>query len=369
MFLKKNNNNRRITAYLKLSDYCNVGCEHCYLPYAVRSSRVSMTLGTLNNAIDTIHRMASVQRSRGILIIWHGGEPLALPKDYFRQMCEKVREKLPGAIQSIQTSLIPYRQDWAPVLREFTGNHIGSSIDFSLRNIRGNAERYQSLWLKKAHQAHQDGFSIIPGIVPSRNELGRGIEICNWMEKNGFLNWNIDRYNSYGKEDRLRPSNLEHSGFLTQIFEAVMKRAECGVFMKINTVRAALAGILMDVSGDRWGTSCSRDFIVVNPNGTTSACPDMASYSNYGHVSGGFREFSGSEARRKWIKNHLIGHANSNCRSCRFNGFCKTGCPLTPNAPEFEDDCSGYSRHLSHVANFTMRKPSIAWKYMQETAE
>ena len=362
-------NNRVVTAYLKPSDYCSVGCEHCYLPDEARTSRVRMTLNTLDKAIETIRGMASVQPARGILIVWHGGEPLALPKEYFRKMCERVRERLPEAIQSIQTSLIPYRKDWAPILLEFTGTHIGSSIDFSLRTIRGNAERYQLLWLKKAAQARQDGFSVTPGVVPSRHELGRGIEICDWMERHGFLDWNIDRYNSHGKEDLLRPSNIEHSEFLTQVFKAAMKRVERGVFMKINTVRAALAGILVGATGDRWGTSCSRDFIVVNPDGTASACPDMAGYSSYGHVSGGFWEFSGSEARRKWIRNHLIGRANPNCRSCRFNGFCRTGCPLTPNAPELEGDCSGYSRHLSHVADFAVRKPDIAWKYLRETTE
>ena len=32
---------RPVTAYVKPSDYCNVGCEHCYLPLAVRADRAT----------------------------------------------------------------------------------------------------------------------------------------------------------------------------------------------------------------------------------------------------------------------------------------------------------------------------------------
>lgn len=363
-----NRSGNPVVAYLKPSDYCNVGCDHCYLPLAVRANKSRMPFDLLDRAIDTVREMVDRQRAPGALIIWHGGEPLALPEDYFQQACERVREKMPDAIQSVQTSLVPYRESWAPLIREFMGSHIGSSIDFSQRKIRGDVSRYHEMWLEKVNLARSHGFSITPGVVPSRGELERGEEITLWMQKHGFFEWNIDRYNSFGWEDEMRPINVEHSKFLTEVFDTVMSLAADGIFMKVNTVQAALGGILLDMPGDRWGGSCSRDFIVINPDGSTSACPDKISFEDFGNIKDGYDAFAKSEARKEWIREHMTGHRNEHCRTCKFNSFCRSGCPLTPNAPESEGECSGYHRHLRHVEEFSRNNKDLVYQYLKGAA-
>jgi radical SAM protein with 4Fe4S-binding SPASM domain len=328
-----------------------------------------MSSETLDMAIEAIRTMVDRQRAPGAMVIWHGGEPLALPKEYFRQACERVRERMPDAIQSIQTSLVPYNSAWADLIRDFMDGHIGSSIDFSQRKIRGDVNRYHDMWLEKVSLARADGFTVTPGVVPSRGELGRGQEINLWMIEHGFNHWNIDRYNSFGWEDKNRPTNAEHSTFLTEVFDSVMQQFRQGCLVKVNTVQAALAGVVLNAAGDRWGGSCSRDFIVVNPDGSTSACPDKISFEDFGNISGGYDAFSKSEARKKWIREHISGHRNEHCATCQFNSFCRSGCPLTPNAPASEGECSGYHRHLSHVADFASEFPEIAKSYLDRTAQ
>lgn len=356
-----------VTAYLKPSDYCNVGCDHCYLPLAVRANKSRMSDETLDHAITAIRDMVDRQRAPGAIVVWHGGEPLALPLDYFRGACQRVRDLMPSAVQSIQTSLVPYRSAWADIVHEYMDGHIGSSIDFSQRKIKGEVEKYHDLWLRKVEAARRDGCEVLPGMVPSRGEIGRGREITLWMLEHGFLNWNIDRYNSYGWDDPMRPRNVEHSAFLTEVFDAVMDLSRNGTHMRVNTVQAALSGIMHNMPGDRWGGSCSRDFIVVNPDGSTSACPDKISFENFGNISEGYNGFSRAEARKAWIRLHMAGHRNEHCATCPFNTFCRSGCPLTPNAPESEGECSGYSRHLAHVAEFVRTNPDAADTYMRET--
>lgn len=358
-----------VTAYFKPSDYCNVGCDHCYLPLSVRANKYRMTSETLDNAIKAVRDMVERQRAPGAIVLWHGGEPLALPKPYFEAACARVRDLMPDALQAIQTSLVPYRSHWADMIHEYFGGHIGSSIDFSQRKIRGEVSRYHDLWLEKVEAARADGCTITPGMVPARGEMGRGREITLWMKEHGFLDWNIDRYNSYGWEDPERPRNVEHSAFLTEVFDTVMELATQGIYMRINTVQAALGGILFNSPGDRWGGSCSRDFIVINPDGSTSACPDKISFETFSNVNDGFEAFSKSEKRREWIRLHMTGHRNPDCPTCPFNTFCKSGCPLTPNAPESEGECSGYNRHLSHVRDFANRNPDLVADYLRRTAE
>ncbi|MFZ3584222.1 radical SAM protein [Loktanella sp. DJP18] len=360
---------RPVVAYLKPSDYCNVGCDHCYLPITVRQNKTRMTFETLDSAIKTIRQMVDRQRAPGALIVWHGGEPLALPQEYFRAACERVRELMPDAVQTIQTSLIPYKESWASLISEYFDGQTGTSIDFSQRKIKGNVEKYHTVFLDKVESARRSNFHIIPGVVPSRGDLGRAPHIALWMLENKFFQWNIDRYNSHSGFDPMRPTNKEHSEFLTEVFDEVMALLVRGTFMNVNTVQAALSGIMMNIPGDRWGGSCSRDFIVVNPDGSTSACPDKISFETDSNVSGGFDAFEASTKRKSWIRNHLSGHRNDDCPTCPFNTFCRSGCPLTPNTPETEGECSGYNRHLRHVRTFMEENHDLTELYLKRAQE
>jgi radical SAM protein with 4Fe4S-binding SPASM domain len=353
-----------VIAYLKPTDYCNVGCDHCYLPKAVRANKFRMDDETFTASLNTVADMVKAQRAPGALIVWHGGEPLALPVKYFTDLCDQVKGVLSNSIQSIQTSLIPFRSEWAPLVEKHFDSQIGSSIDFSQRTLKGSSNAYLDLWLSKVELARSYGFLVTPGTVPSVSEVGNGATIVKWFRDNEFHAWNIDRYNSFSGHDENRPTNKQHSAFLTEVFNQVMMDFESGYFAKVNTVQAALLGIVRNMPGDRWGGSCSSDFIVVNPDGSTNACPDKISHEKFSDVSEGFSGYKLSEKRKAWIREQILGHRNSDCPSCPFNTFCKSGCPLTPNTPETEGECSGYSRHLTVVREWAANNWSDAERYL-----
>ena len=353
-----------IIAYLKPTDYCNVGCDHCYLPKVVRANKFRMDEETFAASLRTVSDMIDAQRAPGALIVWHGGEPLALPIQYFSDLCDQVKKDLPRSVQSIQTSLIPFRADWAPLVEKHFDSQIGSSIDFSQRTLKGSSSAYLDLWLSKVELARSFGFLVTPGTVPSVSEVGKGAEITAWFRENKFQSWNIDRYNSFSGHDDNRPKNKQHSEFLTEVFLQVMKDFKTGYFAKVNTVQAALLGIVRNMPGDRWGGSCSNDFIVINPDGSTNACPDKISHEKFSDVGDGFSGYKLSEKRKAWIREQILGHRNSDCPTCPFNTFCKSGCPLTPNTPETEGECSGYSRHLNSVREWATQNWSDAERYL-----
>lgn len=354
-----------VLAYIKPSDYCNVGCDHCYLPEFVRAQKFRMDDETFTSSLDAIDDMVRAQRAPGAIIVWHGGEPLALPRTYLADLCARAQERLPTVIQTIQTSLIPYRKEWSPIIEQYFDSQIGSSVDFSQRKLKGSTQQYLDLWMSKVTLARTHGHTIIPGMVPSRGEMGKGAELSQWLRDRAFTSWNIDRYNSFAKSDPQRPSNKEHSRFLTEVFDEIMGTfRDRGIFTQVNTVQAALGGILNNQPGDRWGGSCSNDFLVINPDGATNACPDKISYQEFSNIKDGYKGFKLSEERKKWIREHMLGHRNSDCPTCPFNTFCKSGCPLTPNTPELEGECSGYHMHLRHVRDWVSANRSIAEDYL-----
>lgn len=343
-----------ITAYVKPTNFCNVGCSHCYLPESVRANKSLMSFEMIEQVAQTLLDMAKRQKAPGIHVLWHGGEPLTVSADWYFEAGNRLDKILPGHSESIQTSLIPYRSHFAPLIKERFGSEIGSSIDFSQRTIKNNVKAYQDLWMDKVEMARKDGFLVIPGVVPTAAEVEQGTEITNWFLERDFPFFNIDRYNHFGgaSETNDRPTNGQHSRFLRGLFDAMIENMEKkGTSPLINVLIAGIKGVWLDMPGDRWGTTCHRDFIVIEPDGATNNCPDKISFEKpYSFIQDGFSSFENSKERKNAIREAVVGHKRPHCLTCEFNTWCKSGCPITPNGYlDGEDECSGYKKFLHHV--------------------
>jgi radical SAM protein with 4Fe4S-binding SPASM domain len=342
-----------ITAYVKPTNYCNVGCTHCYLPEEVRANKHRMSRETLEQLCALLLEMQAGRRgASGIHILWHGGEPMTIPVEWFWEACELFDARLPGHSRSMQTSLIPYKPAFAPLIKQRFASEIGSSIDFSQRKIKGEVANYHKLWMEKVEACREEGILVIPGVVPTRAECGREAEIVAWFTERGFPLFNIDRYNAYAAHFPDRPTNREHAQFLIALHDALLAELErTGRAPLVGAIRAGIDGVLFGRHGDRWGTTCQHDFVVVEPDGGLNTCPDKSTVEPpHSHVKDGFKAFAASGFRRKWLKIQAVSHKMPHCETCENNHFCKSGCPITPNGPpEGEEECSGYKTYLSHI--------------------
>jgi len=342
-----------ITAYVKPTNFCNVGCSHCYLPEAARASRFRMPIATLAAAARLLAEMRAKTRRAHVHVLWHGGEPLTVPVSWYAEAGAVLDEILPGHSQSVQTSLIPLRDEHIPLVLGRFGGHVGSSVDFSQRRIGGSVEAYHDLWMAKVEAARRHGVLVTPGVVPTVGDLGREGRIVDWFMERGFAHFNVDRYNAYAAAFPDRPSNRQHALFLIGLFDAMMERLRTRGWAPLcGAVQGAITGVLFQRGGDRWGGSCMSDFVVVEPDGALNNCADKSTVEEpFANAADGYDAFARSKFRRKWIRHQNVAHKMEHCQACPFQAWCRSGCPITPNgAPEGEDECSGYRTFLAHVA-------------------
>lgn len=342
-----------LLAYVKATNRCNVGCSHCYLSEEVRANKASMSTEILSDVGRFLADMAARENKQRVHVLWHGGEPMNLKPNWYREAAAVLDRTIGDHVQSMQTSLIPFNSDWIDLVHERFDSHLGSSVDFSgLRTIKGSGEQYMSFWLRKADEARSAGIEITPGLVPTKNDLGKAEAIADWMEAHGFHAFNLDRYNQFGETQPDCPTNSEHARFLIELFDVVMSRVG-GRAPQINVIEAALGGVLHGRPGDRWGGHCQSNFVVVEPDGSLNSCPDRSAWEGaFGKVSDGHQAFAAAPQRRKWIRLQEFGHRNNYCASCEYASWCRSGCPITHNDPEGEGDCSGYKTFLNHVKQF-----------------
>ncbi len=346
-----------LTVYLKPTNYCNVGCDFCYLPESVRADKNRMSPDTLDATLELIRELALRENHDRIAILYHGGEPLSLSPEVLYWYSDRIREGLSGfdIQETIQTSLIPLREGHIEFIAERCGSFVGSSIDFTGRTVQGSNQSYIDLWLKKVELARCHGIEVGPIMVPTTNETGDPQKVYSWFQSHGFSFFNIERYNAYGAGSD-RPDNKQHSTFLKELFNLAMADLGAGKdFVANNAVAASIGGVLHNQPGERWGGKCQRDFLVVNPDGSLNTCPDRIEYEKgeWPKSQDGIEAFQKSPARRGWIKVQMIEHVANHCKTCPFKSFCKSGCPITDHQVHTgSGECAGYRSHLHHVENY-----------------
>ena len=356
-----------IVAYFKLSNYCNVGCQMCYIPETQRQNKARMETDILQAAIKTTISYARKVQKSEVLIVLHGGEVLALNLDYLTYVMTLLESQFSQSGLrygfSIQSSLIPLQKKHFQLLKHYF-NSIGSSMDFSMRTIKGSNKAYQQLWLRKVNLARSHDMTVHPIAVPTKQECRHIIPVIDFFMHHQFASINLERYNTFGRHipQDSAPSNMDYATMLITVFDYVVKEKRSIV---VRQLYEAMIGVCKGKSAGRWGTTCMQDFLVFNPDGKVNACPDkIDNEPAYSDVKYPIEKLLHSEVRGFWLKQSRLHHPHHNCLRCEFRHFCRSGCPITNNQ-QIHDTCSGYKPLLKHIQSFASNFPEITKDYIK----
>jgi uncharacterized protein len=107
--------------------FCNIDCRYCYLPD--RNSRAVVTTETLSNLFSQVFTSGWVRDC--LSVVWHAGEPMVLPIDFYRSAFRMVDGLKPAELpvtHSFQTNGTLIDDAWCDFFAEERVN-IGVSID------------------------------------------------------------------------------------------------------------------------------------------------------------------------------------------------------------------------------------------------
>jgi uncharacterized protein len=201
---------------IQSTSFCNLDCDYCYLPY--RSSKNNLSL-------DLIRKLFSSNFiDEEFTIVWHAGEPLALPIAFYEAAFEKIselerqfntkRRKITHAIQTNGTLLA---QDWCDFIKKYRIK-LGVSVDGpdfihdahrKRRSGRGShAETMRGVFLL---QRNDISFNVIT--VLTQDSLSYPGEMFDFFIKNRIrhIGFNVEEVEGIHKSSSLQKAGTETS--------------------------------------------------------------------------------------------------------------------------------------------------------------
>lgn len=111
---------------LQPTPFCNINCDYCYLPD--RSNPKKMPGEVIDRTIELVLRSGLVKER--VSIVWHAGEPLAVPIAFYEDAFARIKAKAPRITFShcIQTNGTIIDQRWCDLFVKH-GVNVGVSID------------------------------------------------------------------------------------------------------------------------------------------------------------------------------------------------------------------------------------------------
>ncbi len=320
-----------LSAWLHLSDACNLNCAYCYLPRA----KADMTLATGQAAIDATLRSALAHGYRAVKFKYAGGEPLLrfpLLLDlhrYARQATEQQNLALDGVVITNGTLLT------AAMVEQLRA--IGLRVTISLDNLPASG-----LFLSQAQRVYSDGndsarqairgieTALRGGVTPDISITASGRSVAQLPE---LLAWVLERdlpfsLNFYrDPSTALRATKCED----LQLKEAQFIEGMLAAYKVIeaNLPRRSLLASLADMANfaapHLRRCSVGHSYLVFDTHGRVSKCQmqidqpvsDIRSDDPLGAV----------RAAQEGIQNLTVDEKEG-CQECQWKYWCAGGCPL-----------------------------------------
>jgi uncharacterized protein len=313
-----------LSAWLHISDQCNLHCAYCYLPH----ERYSMSLETGQTVIEAVFRSAQANGFKRIKLKYAGGEPLLhfdVVGDLHRYAQEKAQQtgiSLDGVVLSNGTLLTQ------PLISKI--QQLGLRLMISLDGLGAIHDRHRVYSGGKA--TSQDvikaiNLALANGLVPdiSITVSGRTIEglpeLMKWvLERDLPFSLNFYRENDLSKsQTELAWEEEKLIAGMQEAFQVIQEN------LPQRNLLASLLDRVNLASPNSHTCGVGKNYLVFDPYGRVAKCQmqlgQVVTTTQTGDALGEIRNATTG------IQNISV-EEKEDCRSCEWKFWCTGGCPL-----------------------------------------
>ena len=316
---------------VKLSKFCNLRCAYCYehRELHVRDTMQIETLERLFAGIDGFGiYLSDLGISPAFSFVWHGGEPLLLPRDTYVQIAELQRRHIRKFAyrNSVQTNLHGVAKDSLKFILDSEWE-LGVSIDFA-GDIRVNAGGRDSNApvIAAVEALHRSGMRFGAISVLGTHNRGTLAGVYDWVSE--FAEgWRILPVFEGGPEGRISSLRLPEEDVVRVFLELFERRANAKKHIPIAPVDDYLKSVALKIAGRGTQIDVTRDLLdniyVVNVNGDVFTRP-FAYEPRFclGNVHRNIMAAMVEGAAARLCQSAITRRKIQNCCHCEMLGFC-----------------------------------------------
>lgn len=267
------------------------------------------------------------------VIIWHGGEPMLLGPDFYRECYAYARSIHPGIQFSMQTNLLLYSSErWRDVFSDIMRGSISTSFDYEVkyRTLKGCANAYADRFQRKLDEVRTDGF--MPLVIGTYDATS--IKLIDRVYDENLMRGDaaVDlRFNYRYPAGRAREmgeciSPEAYGEALIHLYDRWVTDAPYFLVMPLDAMLKRVLG--MEFGRCPWTRHCGGRLMAVEPNGDVYNCgeyADMGSEYRFGNIfQHTMEEIVTSKPIRLIMRRSAI--VPSECTDCRHFDECEGGC-------------------------------------------
>ncbi len=204
--------------------FCNIDCRYCYL--ADRKSKKIIGEPTLSKIFERL--FASAYLGDKVYLLWHAGEPLAVPIAFYERAAVLLAEynvKHVEVVQQFQTNATLITQEWCDFFKEYNAE-VGVSIDGPQRihdanRITRSGKGTHERAMRGVRLLQDNGIPITNIAVLTDESLDHPDEIWDFFVGNGLtrLAFNIEEKEGAHKESSVAQSDCvaRYQSFLRRL--------------------------------------------------------------------------------------------------------------------------------------------------------
>jgi len=329
------------TVIIKPTDGCNARCRYCSAAHG--GSAKVMSVEVMSTTLKLFTDWAVRYGHQHLKFIWHGGEPLLMPRAFWDAMF-RVQENLQQSSglcieHGIQTNATRITRKTLPLLQRLVGPHgvVGTSADplSGIRELKGEPEgHYSKRWDEAIGLIQNAGLNYGILHVVHHLSLPHLEEIYQYFRQNhpaaGL------RFNPLYRQGRATADGVwEDIGITAQEWgEALITLHK--VWIKDGLPKNVLPfgpGHQLREGGE-WKLSCEcsgkcvQSHFGVDPEGMVYLCGRSSDGNQfqYGHVSALSAEALMEHPIRQLLTNRMVYLRRTQCRACPWWRYCHGGC-------------------------------------------
>ncbi len=365
-----------LVAITKPTHDCNLACRYCYVDENAESG--TMDSRTLETSISKIVEFNGKDANSHFL--WHGGEPLLLGVDFFKEVVD-IQKRFPeynitNAIQSNGTLLT---EDMADFCREY-GFHIGLSLDGpqqmhdSARPYKNGEGSYHDVMraVKLASDRKIGGGAIS---ILTKENIDHLEEVYQFFRDNRIhvkINPLIRSGNAIENYEDLSIKPREYGHAMNKLFDMWFYEPEHKI--DIDPFDQIIGNIITGVPFGCDYSDCQKSFVSIGPQGDVYPCGRFDGIPEF-HL-GNINEDDLHEMLESSIRQQIIRRADEikSCQPCDYKKMCNSGCVhnaymVRGNIMDRDYYCVGYKmmfRHFIDVLHKELKKAEVGDRYARK---